>query len=777
MMKFFLTLVAFSFIHSRDFAQRINIIPEPVEIIQKNGDFSFTSNTPIIFSQPDTSALHVIQRFSDEFFLQTNISLKINQPVIDNGAAVSINMQQDERIKTKDGYILDIDDHNIKIIANSPAGLFYSFVSLKQLLPVEFYASKKNTRNISWKVPCGTIIDYPQFPYRGMNLDVSRHFFPSTFIKKYIDILAAYKFNIFHWHLTDSHGWRIEIKQYPKLTSVGAWRADRKNIPMTIAPPTQKNEPATYGGYYTQREIKEIIRYAAEKFITIIPEIEMPGHCTAALVAYPQFNCLNNKAPLLIPCGYPGDLEHNFCVGYDSTYIFLDNILKEVISVFPSPYIHIGGDEVRAGPWLSCPRCTQRMKALGLSNTKELQAYFTHRIDSFISANGRRTIGWEEILLANPSAGATGMAWHGYEGAIENVKKGYDVVLAPYHYTYFDFYQSDPGLEDNIVYAGLTLDTVYAFNTKINGLTGAEEDHIIGAEGSLWTENVETASRVEYMLLPRLLALSESVWAVPNKKNYPRFISKTEIEMKRLNEQHINFARSMYNVSIAPSFDAVEKKIKVKLNNQLADMYPVYYTINGKIPDKNAVQYLQPISISGSMRLKTAVIGKNGMLGKMNTDSFTVHLATGKPVSVSPADDGQASHNYTNIVDGIYGTIEPYDGRWFLFTDSIKTIDIDLLNTKNISFVSMRFMEDQVSDIYLPKKVEVSISTDNKKFEPVYTILNPKIPAEQLRHIVNYDKKFPGKKARYIRIIITNANIFPADRQKNILLLDEVVAQ
>ncbi len=761
-------------------ASSIHIIPEPVRVVDRAGYFRFTADTRILISANNSELAHLVARFATEFYGASGIRMQIVQKKTDGDSLnrLFIELNNDSSVKTCEGYILDISQNQIHISAKAPTGIFYAFETIKQLLPAEFYGHPTTTGAFRWQIPCAAILDYPRYSFRGMNLDVSRHFFPVSFIKKYLDILAGYKLNIFHWHLTDSHGWRLEIKQYPKLTSVGAWRADRKNIPMTIAEPTGKNEPATYGGYYSQEDVKEILRYAAERFITVIPEIEMPGHCTAALVAYPEFNCLNNKNPLLIPCGYPGDLVHNFCVGYDSTFVFLENILKEVMALFPSPYIHIGGDEVRGAPWLSCPRCQKRMEENGFKNARQLQAYFTRRIDSFITANNRRTIGWDEILGANISAGAVGMAWHGSEGAVSDLQTGHEIVMSPYHYTYFDFYQSDPDLEEDITYAALFLDTVYAFNPEAGGITNLQRKQILGGEGSLWTENIETTERVEYMLLPRLFALSESLWSGNDNKNYGRFIEKTEQEFKRLDRRHIHYAKSLYNPSINPRFDSATGKIIVFINNQAAGKYPIRFTLNGKNPDNHAPVYKDSLVIEKTCNLQAALFKNESQLGKINKQEFAVYPGMGSPIHISPESmEETEARDYRRLDDGIFGTIEPYDGRWVVFHDSVKTITIDLGSAQPVHGIFTRFMEDAVNDIYLPAMIEFDISGDGRNFKTVHRVINRKIPQQPLRHIFRYQKQGLNLNARYVRLRIKNANVNAGDPVKNNFLLDEIVLQ
>lgn len=607
-----------SFIVIKASGSPVQITPEPVEISPGKGVFHFNEKTRIYLTHADTGALMVVKRFTVAFRAASGISLPLIQSASGNPENVLIiSIKPDPQIKNKEGYIIDISDKKINLVAPDAAGLFYAFESLKQLLPAGFY-SKSASQGSNWTAPAVHILDYPRFAYRGMHLDVSRHFFPTSFIKKYLDLLARYKINTFHWHLTDSHGWRLEIKQYPKLTAVGAWRADRKDIPMIDAKPTGRDEPATYGGYYTQQEVKEIIQYAKDRFITIIPEIEMPGHCEAALVSYPQYNCLNNPVPLLMPCGYAGDLEHNFCVGNDSTFIFLNNILTEVMQLFPSSYIHIGGDEVRTRPWESCPRCIARMKEQGFGNPRQLQAYFTHRIDSFVTSKGKKTIGWDEILEADLAPGSAAMSWHDEEGSRKDLKHGHDVVMTPYHYTYFDFYQSDPALEPDTTYARLQLDTVYAFDPVLPGLAPEEAALIPGGQACLWTENVPTPARVEYMLLPRLLALSEALWSPRERKSYRKFIDKTETQFRRWDAEKINYAKSLYNVSIVPEKDTVNKTVSVKLEDQTAGKYSIRFTTNGANPDAGSQLYTGPLTLKKGVLLKAALFNQNKILGKIN---------------------------------------------------------------------------------------------------------------------------------------------------------------
>jgi hexosaminidase len=746
----------------------IHILPEPVRIVERTGVFGFTNDTRILMQTNDPWALHVAKGFAREWKDATGISLQLLLAGDSNTKNIVVFiLRPDPEIKSAEGYRIDITTNRIHISSPGAAGLFYAWQTIKQLLPPDFFAKTVTGRKVN--IPCAEITDYPQFNFRGMHLDVSRHFFGISFIKKYLDILASYKINEFHWHLTDSHGWRLEIKQYPRLVTVGAWRADRTGIPMTIALPTAKDESVPYGGFYTQDQVREIIQYAKERFIDIIPEIEMPGHCEAALVAYPQYNCLNNPIPLLMPCGYAGDLTHNFCVGNDSTFIFLENILTEVASLFPGPFIHIGGDEVRKEPWETCPRCQRKMRELGFGRTSQLQDYFTSRMDSFVTTLGKRAIGWDDILQARLSPSTAVMSWHGNAG----IQLGHDIVMTPFHYTYFDFYQSDPQLEPDITYATLFLDTVYAFNPT-DQIKTEEAKRILGAEACLWTENVATEERVEYMLLPRLLALSEVLWSPSEKKNYDRFISKTEESFKRFDAENIHYAKSLYNVAIQPKYDSTANKVVVVLSDQ-AGKYQIRYTTEGSSPTPQAMPYTNPV-VAGRMTLiRAQLFNGERKMGKISMDSFLIHKATGMDLVATPS-DSEISANSKKLLDGIFGTIEPDDGRWVYFHNSKQVFSIDIGKIQNVRQISIRCLEDQVGNIYLPKSITFALSVDGQKYTSVYNKINKKLPQELLRHIVQFKMNGPDRQARYIRVTIDNANPF-TDPTKNQWMMDEIVVQ
>ncbi|MBN8850466.1 MAG: beta-N-acetylhexosaminidase [Sphingobacteriales bacterium] len=702
-------------------ASPVRVLPEPVSISPKAGVFRMTKETMVWLEMKDARAL---KGCGDK--------------------RVKLVLRSVEGVVSPEGYLLDITRGGVLIQASSEAGLFYGMMTLRQL--VDSGTSVSGTGTLA----CVRILDYPRYGYRGMHLDVSRHFFGVNFIKQYLDILASFKINTFHWHLTDSHGWRLEIKQYPRLCSVGGWRADRTNIPMTIAEPTHPGEPATYGGFYTQEQVRDIVAYAAARFITVIPEIEMPGHCTAALVAYPQYADLDNPVPLLVPCGYAGDLLHNFCAGNDSTFVFLQNILLETMALFPSKLIHIGGDEVREGPWLGCSRCQRRMKEKGFHSVRQLQAWFTGQIDSFITAHGRRMIGWDEVRNASLADSSVIMSWHGDPSGRDSAGKVHDVVFAPYRYTYFDFYQSDPRLEPDITYAPLFLDSVYAFDA---GRT-------LGGEACLWTENVPAPERVEYMLLPRLTALSEALWTPAHKKDFSRYVRSVEEQMRRWDAQGIHYAKSLYNPGIYPVFDSAGRDVVVRLSSQ-APHGEIRYNVG-----QGWMEYKEPVRINESCRLEAAVFEEGRRMGMVNTDSFVLHRAIG----VLRGADGMGQ-----LTDGVFGTVEPYDGRWVSFRDPVVTLKLDLGRVQDIYSVGLGCMEDQVGNIYLPRRIRISISEDGLLYKPMELIENKIVPQQLLRHVERY-KAVIGSRARYVQVELVNARL-QVKPDDNLLFVDEIVVQ
>ena len=475
----------------------LSVIPRPVSVEIKDGYYALPPALKIYYSDPEL-------QFSAEYlkeFIRTQINsvaeLHFKNTIQQDSGIIFLSLS--ENIENPEGYQLRVNK-NIHIQGKNPRGVFYGVQTLNQLI----FSGLDTTAKVL--IPSVEILDYPRFSWRGMHLDVSRHFFDKAFIKKYIDILALHKMNTFHWHLVDDQGWRIEIKKYPRLVEVGAWRVDREELPWHFRPEAHPGEKASYGGFYTQQDIEEIVAYAAERFITIVPEIEMPGHVQSALAAYPQFSCKGES--LTVPPGSIWPITNIYCAGNDSTFIFLQDVLTEIMDLFPSAYIHIGGDEADHMEWEHCPKCQARLKNEGLKNEHELQSYFIRRIETFLNEHDRILIGWDEILDGGLAPNATVMSWRGTRGGIQAARMGHDAVMTPGTHCYFDHYQSlDKDIEPTAIWGYTDLTKVYSYDPVPSDLTAEETEHILGVQGNVWTEFMLTGSHVEYMVLPRMTAL------------------------------------------------------------------------------------------------------------------------------------------------------------------------------------------------------------------------------------------------------------------------------
>jgi hexosaminidase len=514
------------------------IIPSPTSLIPMDGDFTFSEKGSIILKDFNNET-----KLAADFLVQliknpTGLSISVEQG--NKEKPHSVFMSLDPSITNNEGYALKITPEVITVKAKTAIGLFYAVQTIRQLLPVDVENEKK-VNGIKLSVPACEIRDEPQFVYRGMHLDVGRHIFPVTSIKRYIDMIALHKMNTFHWHLTEDQGWRIEIKKYPKLTTIGGFR--KETIIGTGSENPQVFDGKPYGGFYTQEEVKDIVAYARSRFVTIIPEIEMPGHSLAALTAYPEFSCTGGPFEVGKKWGVFPDV---YCAGKETTFKFLTDVLTEVIELFPGTYIHIGGDECPKDRWQKCPDCQKRIKAEGLKDEKELQSFFISRIEKFLISKNRKLIGWDEILEGGLAPEATVMSWRGTEGGIEAAKQKHDVIMSPYNDVYLYIYQCES--EGQPLSAGgyLPLEKVYAFNPIPSVLNEAEQKYIQGLEGCLWSEFVDNSNLLEYMVYPRMFAIAETGWTQASKKDFNGFLSRLEIIKKRYDAIGINYFKGEY---------------------------------------------------------------------------------------------------------------------------------------------------------------------------------------------------------------------------------------
>ncbi|MGH9408921.1 MAG: beta-N-acetylhexosaminidase [Vicinamibacterales bacterium] len=514
-------------------AEGISIIPQPVKVTPRAGRFTITRRTTI---WTDRGSFPVARQLARYLEPATGFVFRVRLGTRLRANAILLRRVRSLKRLGPEGYVLTVSRSRVLIRAPEEAGLFYGVQSLRQLLPPDVFRSAP-VPGVVWSMPAVAIEDYPRFPWRGAHLDVARHFMPKEFVKKFIDLLALHKLNTFHWHLTDDQGWRLEIKQYPKLTSIGAWRTETIVGRQPRDPAQWKFDGTPAGGFYTQDDAREIVAYAKARFVTVVPEIEMPGHSVAAIASYPELGVTGEEIPVATRWGVFSDILN----ARPSTVQFMQNVLTEVMSIFPSPYIHVGGDEADKAKWKTSPEIQARIGELHVANEDELQSWFIRQMDAFLSAHGRRLIGWDEILQGGLAEHAVVMSWRGMAGGIEAARAGHDVVMAPTSNTYLDYAQSrDPG-EPIGQSAVLPLETVYAFEPVPADLEPQYAAHVLGAQAQLWTEYMPDPKRVEYMAFPRLTALAEVVWTPPDRKNYSDYLSRLTIDLERLQRLDVNF--------------------------------------------------------------------------------------------------------------------------------------------------------------------------------------------------------------------------------------------
>ena len=564
--------------------RQVSIIPVPSSVVPGEGEYLLRSGK--VACVPFNDELKGIVRYlNHKIEPASGISFT---PVASGKTPVRLELLADQGLG-KEGYRLSVGKKGIVIVAEAPAGLFYGVQSLLQLLPPEV-KSRERAGQVEWTVPCVEVKDVPRFGWRGMMLDVSRHYFNKEEVKQFIDEIAEYKMNVFHWHLTDDQGWRIEIKSLPELTRKGAMRADRVGDWWTREP-QQPGEPTTYGGFYTQEDIREVVEYARERYITIMPEVDVPGHSLAFLVAYPELACF--KAPEYINVGnkFYGIDENSLCAGNDKTFEYLEKVFSEVAALFPSSYIHVGGDECFKGFWMKCPKCRERMKQEGLKDVHELQSYFIRRMEKILKAKGKRLVGWDEIHDGGLAPEANVMSWRGTQGGIQAAQQGHHVIMTPNNHCYLDLYQGEPTVEP-ATYSMCRLSDSYAFRPVPQGV---DSTFILGGQGNLWAESIPTFRHVEYMAWPRGWALAEVLWSPEKSRNWNDFIRRVEDHFGRADNAGINYARSMYNAIITPYRNGAGE-VEIELTTEL-DGLDIYYTFDNTNVDTFSAKYVSPLSI------------------------------------------------------------------------------------------------------------------------------------------------------------------------------------
>lgn len=654
----------------------------------------------------------------------------------------------DTTVGNREGYRLMAENGKVTIVGGGDAGVFYGLQTLEQLKDSAGY------------VPAVTIEDAPRFPWRGMHLDVSRHFFSKDFIKKYLDILAYHKINTFHWHLTDGIGWRLQVDQYPLLTRKAAWRKVKDEtapwIGLELSDEARKDSADTYGGYYTKEDVREIVAYAKERHITVIPEIEMPGHSEAATFAYPEYSC---------PTAQPG--SGIYCPGREETFAYLEGIIDEVVELFPeSPYIHIGGDEVGKEQWSKCPLCQKRKREQGLKDEHELQSYFVHRMEEYINSKGKAMIGFDEILEGGLAPNATVMSWTGFEGGVKAANAGHDVVMVPLDYVYFDHYQGQNPCEPQAWGGYNNVKRVYSFDPVPAGIAPENACHVLGGQANIWTESIRTPEHVEYMLLPRLAALSETLWSDTTAKDWVRFERKLDRQYDRYAARGWNYAESALTPYITEQYFNADGSLTIKLATEL-EGYPVRYTLDGTVPAgaERGELYADSIIIKEPATLTAVTFRKGKAVGCTLVAPQLLNRATRAKVSyASPFSPAYAGGGDTALVDNRYAFKRGDDGAWQGFEGRDMDVTLDLGEMQPVRGVVLRFLQHIGStSVMLPTRLTVWTSTEGKAYTQVAdSVVEPVRSAEVV--IEPFDIRFGSAdlvKARYIRIQAANMGTLP----------------
>ncbi|MFM2206587.1 MAG: hypothetical protein RL213_562 [Bacteroidota bacterium] len=734
------TLAAVPFLAAgSDLPAKYPLIPWPDSVSEAEGYFSITSSTKLLIAQ---DSLRGEAEFFNEFLeAMYGTGLEIRNAKRASKGSVHISVDPSVQ-KVPGGYSLSVSRDMLSITSADLSGAFYALQTVCQLLP----AGKTDHLDI----PCVLIQDHPRFAWRGMHLDVSRHFFPVSFIERYIDHIARYKMNVFHWHLTDDQGWRIEIKRYPELQQTSAFRNGTRIGHYSSVP--EAYDTIRYGGFYTQEEVRAVVAYAARRHITVLPEIEMPGHALAALAAFPQLSCTGGP----FQTGRTWGVFQDVYCPKEATFEFLENVLSEVCELFPGTYVHIGGDECPKDRWKSCSHCQALIKELKLKDEHELQSWFVQRIEKFLHSKGKRMIGWDEILEGGLAPDATVMSWRGYLGGIEAARQGHDVVMTPTSYCYFDYYQSrNPG-EPLAIGGFLPLDKVYRFEPIPDVLTPEEGKHILGLQANLWTEYIPDESKVEYMLLPRMCALSEVAWSEKTDRDYDGFVTRLVSHFKLLDFLGANYSKAVFDVEsvVMPNQG---KGISVTLSSPYRNG-SIRYTTNGKSPDGSSRLYEQPFRMDQSMYIQSAVYDGPQRIGNVLQQVYKVNLATGKDILLkNKPDEEYCRGGGFTLVNGITGAL-PWNGSdWLGFRGESLDATVDLGQTYSIFRVGLDLLSDEGSWIYYPKSVRIFLSEDGKEFVPFGSLEGDKLDPTQRFAMIRTDRV----NARYVRVVAENAGIIP----------------
>lgn len=705
----------------------------------------------VLFTSCNQTVETQIQLIPEPFEMtQSDGMFKVSQAMLVGAGSASnkVNFRVDPNVTDipDEGYQLEIDEAGVRLTAKTETGLFYGKQTLLQLL----------TPN---GLPYVKINDHPRFPYRGLHLDVSRHFFDKEEVKKLMNVMSYYKLNTLHLHLTDAGGWRLQIDKYPKLTQEGAFRTqsdwrewwdngkDRQYL--------KEGTEGAYGGYYTKDDIRDMLAYAAEKHITIIPEIEFPAHSDEVFVAYPELCCAGKS-----------HTSGDFCIGNPKTFEFMENVLTEVIELFPSEYIHIGGDEAGKNTWKTCPKCQALMKKEKLANVDELQSYMIRKAEEFLNSKGRRLIGWDEILEGGLAPEATVMSWRGEAAGFKSARMGHDVIMTPGSYMYFDFYQADPRHQPVAIGGYTPIRKVYNYNPiPQDSLTAEEAKHFLGVQANTWTEYIPTPEHLEYMMFPRALAVAEIGWTPQEKRDWQDFKPRVNAHIPVLQRMGLNPFPLSNELEFDMVVDTIQKEIRVTMD---AEKYPaeIHYTTDGSTPTASSPIYQEPIVVKDSAKIVAGIFVNGQLQDRVSEQRVDYHKGIGKSIRFnSRLYPGYMAGGINAIINGYRGGLTYLDQRWQGYTDNLDCV-IDLGEVMDLHQVSSKWMQLTGPGVYQPEKVEVLTSEDGKNFTS-QGVIPTTIPQDK-SDLTFQEYTFQGNwKARYVQL--------KAQNPKGFIFVDEIV--
>lgn len=744
------------------------VVPLPNEITPMEGKaFTLDNRVKILYPEGDADMQRNAGFLAGYVLESTGKVLAVEAGATGSHAIV---LRLGLQTENPEAYLLEVNEDQVTITGSSAAGVFYGIQTLRKSLPV--------AKDAQVVLPPVRVNDAPRFAYRGMMLDVCRHFFSLDSVKRYIDMLALHNINRFHWHLTDDQGWRIEIKKYPQLTQIGSQRKET-----VIGRNSGKYDGIPYGGYYTQEEAREIVAYAKDRYITVIPEFEMPGHMQGVLAAFPELGCTGGPYDVWTQWGVSEDV---ICAGNDKSLELIKDVLAELIEIFPSEYIHVGGDECPKTRWEKCPKCQAKIRQLGLKDDKEhtaeqrLQSYIITEAEKFLNAHGRKIIGWDEILEGGVAPNATVMAWRGAGEGVKAAKMRHDVIMVPTTYFYFDYYQTNILDEEPLAIGGyVPIEKVYSFEPYQKELTAEENKHIIGLQANLWTEYITSFRHVEYMVLPRMAALSEIQWTQPQFKDYGDFLERMPKMFDIYDIYGYNYARHLFDVKANFLPDTVAGTLTVTLST--LDGANIHYTLDGTKPSANSPKYTGPLTLKENCTFKAAAIRPAGS-SRVYTAEINLNKASLKPIALlQPLKAPYIFNGALNLVDGLTGDANYKTGRWIAFYGNDMEAVIDFKQPTEISSVEIHTCVEKGDWVFDARGFSVAVSDDGKNFTAVasedYPVATPDSPNGVLAHKLTFEPR----NARYLKVVALSERRIPdwhtGKGYTGFLFVDEIVVE